>query len=446
MTPPQPPQQLTQVPQPVPMEPHIASHNCLRVTVVRHAETKLNQKGPGGRFMQGQLDEGLTEKGLIEAKALAYRLRKQKFNQIFTSDLKRSVQTTNEIEKYQIGVKVTTDIRLREQDLADLAGKKVPEVQSVLKANDKHMDEYLKSKGEPSAVFKARVLEFYNDLVIENLVEPHYDFLDSLAEQEAKRDMELSARMKNQQPPSTEKSAKNPEQDASLTENPTPPTPGPLNKSQSAPAHSINSSPLVPPLVTGNLSFSNCLASPHSPSYHLPHPLLVPTSPIRSTTTASPPPQNLRQRRPQFPQQHILLVTHGGVIKALFKHLTAELGFHVKQLHVGFPKPVSVYEFVISKQFWKDGDYEWSGEVVQMNNVSHLAMMVEKHGEEKDRLMMRARRGKGPPRTTNDGKALPNLPEKTDAYLKDVTSASCPTPQVSPEKSGPPKVKRSLGW
>ncbi|KAJ3019915.1 UNVERIFIED_CONTAM: hypothetical protein HDU68_010437 [Siphonaria sp. JEL0065] len=409
----------------------------------------------------GLKDEELTEKGLIEAKALAYRLRKQKFSHIFTSDLKRSVQTTTEIEKYQPNAKTTTDIRLREQDLGDLAGKKVPDVQKLLKESDKHMDEYLKTKGETAAIFKSRVLEFYNDLVIDNLVEPHYDFMDAIAEQDAKREAELIVkRKKDSKKEALQQQSRISEEGSSLsnfgkTPSPTPlqislPTesemspqasPSPLNKSKSAPTQFR----LVPPLVTGNLSFSNGLASPHSPSFHLPHPLLIPTSPVRSTTTAAPS-QSYRQRRPQFPQQNILLVTHGGVIKTLFKHLTAELGFHVKQFHGGFPKPTSVYEFVISKRFWKDGDYEWSGEIVQMNNVSHLAMMVEKHGEEKDRLMMRAKRGKGLPQTNGEVNRLPNLPKKSGEYIQDVSSAWFPTPQVSPEKSEPPKVKRSLGW
>ncbi|KAI8612172.1 hypothetical protein BC830DRAFT_593827 [Chytriomyces sp. MP71] len=462
------------------LETHVATHPCLIVTVVRHAETRLNKKGRGGRYLQGQLDEDLTENGLMQAKAIASRLRKQKFDRIITSDLKQTVQTTNEIEKYQKDAKVTTDIRLREQDLADLAGRKLPEVQKFLKESDNHLDGYLKKKGECNDAFKKRVLEVYHDLVIESLVEPHYDFLDKVVESEAKREAakaEYWAEKQQQHPQQKKKegssfspativeviaeatattkeatselasvSTKMTETTMSLTQtsvNKAPPSP--LLKSKSAPGSKAPRH--ITPLITGNLSTTTLgsnLPSPHSPStLTLPHPLLTPTSPNRPSILST-----RRQRRPQFPAKHILLVTHGGCIRTLFKHLMTDLGFPVRQAHVGFPKPTGVFQFSISKQFWADGDYEWSGLVVHMNNVAHLADLELRHGLEAGRKREENRAGK-----KGKGCVLPVLPKKMGEYERDRSSEIWPTPQVSPEQSAPPQIlpvpaiaRKSLGW
>ncbi|KAJ3231431.1 hypothetical protein HDU78_007717 [Chytriomyces hyalinus] len=469
---------------------HVATHPCLLVTIVRHAETRLNKKGRGGRYMQGQLNEDLTDKGLLQAKALAYRLRKHQFHKIITSDLKQAVQTTTEIEKYQKEAKVTTDVRLREQDLGDLAGKKIPEVQRILKAADNHQDGYLKHKGEPMESFKTRMLDFYHDLIIENLVEPHYDFLDKMAEEDAKREeakekYHSKLSQKNVVPPAifegvetstpqmapievanagtTTSSVVNTTTDASIIPQAAPPSP--LLKSKSAPANSATTSHVgrtIPRLNTGLISSSmvQSLPSPHpSTSIALPHPLLTPTSPNRPSILDT----KKRQRRPQFPQQRVLLVTHGGCIRLLLKHLMSDLGFPVKEPHPGFPKPTSVNQFVICKKFWNDGDYEWSGLVLHMNNVAHLADMEKRHGPKADLP------GNSNGTTTVDGNSLkkgkdaavrkhhdtgplPGLPAKSGGYERDRSTDDWPTPQVSPEQQSPPEIgvpkgpKKSLGW
>ncbi|KAJ3223442.1 hypothetical protein HDU81_009201 [Chytriomyces hyalinus] len=467
---------------------HVATHPCFLVTIVRHAETRLNKKGRGGRYMQGQLDEDLTEKGLLQAKALAYRLRKHQFHKIITSDLKQAVQTTAEIEKYQKEAKVTTDVRLREQDLGDLAGKKVPEVQRILKAADNHQDGYLKQKGEPMESFKARVLDFYHDVIIENLVEPHYDFLDKLAEEDARREQAKAKyhfKILQRTPSAIHEGAESstPQVAPSEVENTGKPTaiignapaevsiipqaapPSPLLKSKSAPANSATNSHVartIPRLNTGLTpsSIVQGLPSPHpSTSIALPHPLLTPTSPNRPSIFDT----KKRQRRPQFPQQRVLLVTHGGCIRLLLKHLMSELGFPVKEPHPGFPKPTSVNQFVICKKFWNDGDYEWSGLVLHMNNVAHLADMEKRHGPKADTA------GDGNETAAVDGKQLkkgkdvavrkhhnagplPGLPAKSGGYERDRSTDDWPTPQVSPEQQSPPEIegskgpKKSLGW
>lgn len=63
----------------------------VRLTVVRHAQTSYNQR----KLIQGQIDSKLTELGKEQAKLLGrYFVRKRvRFDQIYSSDLSRSVQT-----------------------------------------------------------------------------------------------------------------------------------------------------------------------------------------------------------------------------------------------------------------------------------------------------------------------------------------------------------------
>ncbi|KAJ3077664.1 hypothetical protein HDU99_001038, partial [Rhizoclosmatium hyalinum] len=244
MAPAQPQLKTEQPTAPPQQDLHVYSHVCLRVTMVRHAETRLNKIHEGGRYMQGQLDEDLTEYGILQAKALAHRLGKQKFDHIITSDLKRCVQTTHEIEKKQKDAKVSIDVRLREQHLADLAGKTKPAMLKHLKENDKNRDEYLKSKGgETSQVFKARVYDFYEDLILNHLVEPHNKFLDKLSDQEAERERQQKIKqgvaptpLPTPADPAFPNEAKSPSSNAMQSQQP-----APLTKSHSLPA------PTTPP-------------------------------------------------------------------------------------------------------------------------------------------------------------------------------------------------------
>ncbi|KAL7748591.1 hypothetical protein RI367_006002 [Sorochytrium milnesiophthora] len=71
---------------------------------------------------------------------------------------------------------------------------------------------------------------------------------------------------------------------------------------------------------------------------------------------------------------HILIVTHGGVIQRLLKHVVEELGFNVFDgKRIGYPRHTGVYQLRISKVWHADGDYDWIGSVERINCVSHLA-------------------------------------------------------------------------
>ena len=57
-----------------------------QVIIVRHGQTEWNIRG----IRQGHLDSELTEKGIVQAKALAQRLARESFAALYCSDLSRA--------------------------------------------------------------------------------------------------------------------------------------------------------------------------------------------------------------------------------------------------------------------------------------------------------------------------------------------------------------------
>ncbi len=92
----------------------------MRLILTRHAESEANAQG----IRQGQkYDTGLSENGLKQAKKLAQRLKDEKVEAIYSSDLKRAMETAYEIAKYH-SVEVIPDKRLREFDAGELVDMK----------------------------------------------------------------------------------------------------------------------------------------------------------------------------------------------------------------------------------------------------------------------------------------------------------------------------------
>jgi probable phosphoglycerate mutase len=88
-----------------------------QLIIVRHGQTEWNLK----LIRQGHLDSPLTEKGVIQAKALAERLSRETFSALYSSDLGRAVQTAQTIAD-ATGRRIVTDPRLRERHLGIFQG------------------------------------------------------------------------------------------------------------------------------------------------------------------------------------------------------------------------------------------------------------------------------------------------------------------------------------
>jgi probable phosphoglycerate mutase len=87
------------------------------IAFVRHGQTDWNKEGR----LQGGLDVPLNEEGKRQAHLLALRLAEERWDHLFSSDLRRAAVTADVIGK-TIGLKVAFDARLRERRYGRLEG------------------------------------------------------------------------------------------------------------------------------------------------------------------------------------------------------------------------------------------------------------------------------------------------------------------------------------
>jgi len=96
----------------------------MRLIITRHGETEENVNG----ILQGHSHGKLTEKGKIQAKKLAHRLRSEDIVAIYSSDLARASDTANEIHKEHPNANLFLVEELREKNQGSLTGKKISEI------------------------------------------------------------------------------------------------------------------------------------------------------------------------------------------------------------------------------------------------------------------------------------------------------------------------------
>ncbi|CAG8451071.1 5603_t:CDS:2 [Diversispora eburnea] len=133
----------------------------LHVTVVRHGETNSNLK----RILQGHINTILNKTGREQSELVSHRLRKMKFDHIYTSDLSRTKKTAEIIAKNHPDVPLTEDIRLRERDLGRLSGLSIYKALDLIKEEELTWSDY----GESDEDFKAQVVDFFNDMIAKHL-------------------------------------------------------------------------------------------------------------------------------------------------------------------------------------------------------------------------------------------------------------------------------------
>jgi probable phosphoglycerate mutase len=94
-----------------------------KIYLVRHGESEWNKL----KMIQGQSDLPLTDLGRSQAGKIAKRLKSEKIDIIYSSDLKRAVETAQIIGK-ELNLNVSPDKRLREIDFGPWEGKKNKDV------------------------------------------------------------------------------------------------------------------------------------------------------------------------------------------------------------------------------------------------------------------------------------------------------------------------------
>jgi broad specificity phosphatase PhoE len=129
----------------------------MRITLVRHGETNANVNG----IVQGQLDTALNKSGIQQAQKVAKRLKDEKFDTIYSSDLKRAAQTAEEIAKYHTNI-IKFDKRLRERNFGDYESQKMNAIDwSFLKSD---LFNHKPSNGESLKEHFKRAEVFISDL------------------------------------------------------------------------------------------------------------------------------------------------------------------------------------------------------------------------------------------------------------------------------------------
>ncbi|MBS4199163.1 histidine phosphatase family protein [Bacillus sp. FJAT-49732] len=93
-----------------------------QIVLIRHGITDWNTE----RRAQGQSDIPLNEEGRQQARALASRLKSEKWDLIFSSDLSRAKETADILAK-TLGLDVQTDHRLREMHKGETEGTTLEE-------------------------------------------------------------------------------------------------------------------------------------------------------------------------------------------------------------------------------------------------------------------------------------------------------------------------------
>ncbi|MBI4146362.1 histidine phosphatase family protein [Candidatus Woesearchaeota archaeon] len=131
----------------------------MKLFLVRHGETIENKQG----IMQGWLPGKLSSEGKKQAKQLADRLKNVPLDIIYTSDLKRCVDTAQAIAEFHPNIRITKTSALRERSVGEFEGRKKAEVDWSGLAGDLYTNR--PPGGETFQEMWQRVQKFYQELI-----------------------------------------------------------------------------------------------------------------------------------------------------------------------------------------------------------------------------------------------------------------------------------------
>jgi len=131
----------------------------MKIILTRHGQTLENIEG---RF-QGHLPGKLSEKGIDQAKKPGLRLKNEKFDYIFSSDLARCADTAKEIREFHKNTPIEFTKELRERNLGELQGIKKSDL--GLNPNKLVAGTVESKKGETQKEMYVRAKKFINNLI-----------------------------------------------------------------------------------------------------------------------------------------------------------------------------------------------------------------------------------------------------------------------------------------
>ena len=133
----------------------------MKLIIVRHGETIENANG----ISMGHIDGTLSEKGHDQVKKLADRLKNEKIDFIYCSDLGRTKETLKEILKNHAHVPVVYDELLRERAKGVFENRPRIEHQTVREESGLSRFEFRPEGGENFIDVGARVKKFVTTLI-----------------------------------------------------------------------------------------------------------------------------------------------------------------------------------------------------------------------------------------------------------------------------------------
>jgi len=136
----------------------------MKLIVARHGITKLNKENK----VNGRIDEELAPEGRQQALELAQRLASSDIDVIYSSPLKRAVQTAEPLSE-RLGIPIITDERLTEVDFGELSGKSQSEIaellgQSMVELLSSYQYDLSAYRGETNGQVKERTESFIDEL------------------------------------------------------------------------------------------------------------------------------------------------------------------------------------------------------------------------------------------------------------------------------------------
>lgn len=130
----------------------------MKLLIVRHGETIEN----AADIVMGQNGGTLSETGIEQAKATAKQLQHETFDQLWSSDLKRCVDTAKYILEYHPDLKLQTTAELREVNYGEFQGRPGAEIRAFFEARGGFTPDSKAAGGESHREMSDRVLKFVN--------------------------------------------------------------------------------------------------------------------------------------------------------------------------------------------------------------------------------------------------------------------------------------------
>ncbi len=129
--------------------------------IVEHAQSTAN----AARIIQGHLDSKLSDLGREQAKKVALRLKSEKIDLAYSSDLERAKDTAEEILKYHPDVRLVCLRELRERAKGAFEGEPKDEKYKEIEKLGLSYYEFDFEGGERSIELQRRIVDFYNIII-----------------------------------------------------------------------------------------------------------------------------------------------------------------------------------------------------------------------------------------------------------------------------------------